>query len=76
MCEIVFHIDLIFLIEGYVNILCDRLNIPRPTSRAYHPESQGKVERSHATWKKKLVYDISNNNLGKLKIVRNIVDSP
>ncbi|XP_066917470.1 KRAB-A domain-containing protein 2-like [Clytia hemisphaerica] len=50
--------------KGYVNSLCDKLNIPRPTSRAYHPQSQGKLERSHATWKKKLVYDISNNNLG------------
>ena len=31
-----------------------------PTSCAYHPQAQGKVERSHGTLKNKLRYDILN----------------
>ena len=27
-------------------------------SAPYHPQSQGKLERSHATWKQKLRYDM------------------
>ena len=35
-------------------------------SRPYHPQSQGKIERSHGTWKTKLRFDILNGVPGKI----------
>ena len=30
--------------------------------RPYHPQSQGKCERSHGTWKEKLRYDMMSGS--------------
>ena len=40
--------------QGAVRDLAARLNIRMIHSRPYYPQSQGKVERSHSTWKQKL----------------------
>ena len=36
------------------------MSIQHITSRAYHPQAQGKTERSHGTWKNKLRYNLLN----------------
>ena len=40
--------------------------IQNKESRPYHPQSQGKIERSHGTWKTKLRFDILNGVPGKI----------
>ena len=53
----------IFFIElGVVIDLCELLKTKLKNSRPYHPQSQGKVERSHDTWKKKLGFDLKQEN--------------
>ena len=42
--------------------LCELLKIKLKNSRPYYPQSQGKVERSHGTWKKKLEFDMKQEN--------------
>lgn len=46
--------------KGYVEELCKRFQIKMIHSSPRHPQSQGKIERSHGTWKTK-VHDIVNN---------------
>ena len=41
-------------------VIFKKCRIQYITSRAYHPQAQGKIERSHGTWKNKLRYDILN----------------
>ena len=43
--------------DGAVSRLCKQLQIKANKGRPYHPQSQGKVERAHRTFKKKLRYD-------------------
>ena len=43
------------------------LGIEERSGAPYHPQSQGKVERSHGTWKKKLFYDLADK--GGISIV-------
>ena len=43
---------------GDVKAALERLNIKKSESSQYHPQSQGKIERSHGTWKTKLRYDL------------------
>ena len=43
--------------DGAVSRLCDKLNIKVIKGRPCHPQSQGKVERPHRSFKKKLTYD-------------------
>ena len=38
----------------------NRLGIEDICSSPYHPESQGKDERSHRTWKEKMKHDMLN----------------
>ena len=40
--------------QGTVKELAAKLNINMIHSRPYYPQSQGKIERSHSTWKCKL----------------------
>ena len=40
--------------QGAVKELAAKLNINMIHSRPYYPQSQGKIERSHSTWKCKL----------------------
>ena len=43
-----------FLLLGFVYDLAKRLDVKEINSRPYHPQSQGKIERSHSTSKIKL----------------------
>lgn len=49
--------------EGKVRPLCKQLKIKLIKSRPYHPQSQGKIERSHRRLRKKIMYDLVS--LGK-----------
>ena len=55
-------VRIFFLELGVVIDLCELLKIKLKNSRPYHPQSQGKVERSHGTWKKKLEFDKKQEN--------------
>ena len=50
--------------KGAVITLCKKMNIKVIRSGSYHPQSQGKVERSHGTWKDKIRYDLLNTEEG------------
>ena len=54
---------------GSLKRFCEQRQVTLIHSGAYHPQSQGKIERSHATWKSKLRYDIAD---GDLNWVRNL----
>ena len=43
--------------KGAVKRLCHRMNIKLIYSRPFHPQSQGKVERSHRSLRSKTEYD-------------------
>lgn len=45
--------------KGAVKKLCQELEIKIICSRPYHPQLQGKVERSHRTLRSKIEYDLS-----------------
>ncbi|CAF1315607.1 unnamed protein product, partial [Rotaria sp. Silwood1] len=47
--------------KGVFDELCSKRNIRHIRSRAYHPESQGKIERLNRSWKNKMVYDMLIN---------------
>ena len=51
-----------FFFLGFVSDLAKRLDVKEINSRPYHPQSQGKTERSHSMWKRKLEYDILKGN--------------
>ena len=55
--------------KGAVKRFCEQLNIKKICSRAYHPQSQGKSERSHGTWKAKLRYDLLTQTSGRSFII-------
>ena len=44
--------------EGAVAALCKKLIIKVVTGRPYHPQLQGKVERAHRSFKKKIMHDL------------------
>ena len=47
--------------KGVVKTVCETLNFRIVKSSAYSPQTQGKDERSHRTWKEKLRFDLINN---------------
>lgn len=53
-------------VEGKVKPLCKALKIKLINSRPYHPQSQGKVERSHRQLRKKIMYALVT--LGKKRV--------
>ena len=42
--------------DGAVNKLCKKLGIKAIKGRPYHPQSQGKIERAHRSFKKRITY--------------------
>ena len=44
--------------ERAVAALCKELGIRVVKGRSYHPQSQGKVEREHRSFKKKIMHDL------------------
>jgi transposase InsO family protein len=46
--------------KGKFDQFCQQSNIKHVTSRAHHPQSQGKDERLHQSWKSKLWHDVQN----------------
>ena len=65
-------VRIFFLESGVVIDLCELLKIKLKNSRPYHPQRQGKVERSHGTWKKKLEFDMKQENSKAMTIKNNI----
>ena len=47
---------------GFVSDLAKHLLIKEIKSQPYHPQPQGKIERSHSTWQRKLEYDTLHND--------------
>ena len=45
--------------KGTVKLVCAALKVKIIYSSAYSPQTQGKDERSHRTWKEKIRFDIS-----------------
>jgi len=43
-----------------VEQLCQKLEVKIIRSSPYHPQLQGKVERSHRTLRKKIMYDLGH----------------
>ena len=54
--------------KGAVKTFLKKCGIQNIESRPYHPQSQGKTERSHSTWKTKLRFDILNGVPGKIAL--------
>ena len=48
--------------KGILKKAIQNLGVKVINSRARHPQSQGKCERSHGTWKMKLQYDLLNES--------------
>ena len=61
---------------GAVNIFCERKKIKMTKSRAYHLQSQGKVERSHRTLRKKINYDLVKQGRKGVNWVKNLLEYP
>ena len=49
---------------GETDIFLERLGVKHIRGRPYHPQSQGKCERSHGTWKEKIRFDLLQNENG------------
>ena len=55
--------------KGVVKTVCETLNVRMIKSSAYSPQTKGKDERSHRTWKEKIKFDLINDNNGDLNWV-------
>ena len=58
--------------EGAVKKLCKKLRIKVIKGRPYHPQSQGKVERAHCSFRKKLMYDLLTMKNGGVNWVKSL----
>ena len=47
--------------KGEVKKFLEKLNIEVRKGKPYYPQSHGKCERSHGTWKEKIRFDLSRN---------------
>ena len=56
--------------KGAVKTFLKMCGIQNIESWPYHPQSQGKIERSHGTWKTKLRFDILNGVPGNIASFR------
>ena len=54
-----------------VKTLCEALNVRFIKSSACSPQTQGRDERSHRTWKEKIKYDVINSD-GEMNWVENL----
>uniref|UniRef100_A0A7M5XDJ8 Integrase catalytic domain-containing protein n=1 Tax=Clytia hemisphaerica TaxID=252671 RepID=A0A7M5XDJ8_9CNID len=48
--------------KGEVKKSLESLGVKKVESSAYHPQSQGKIERSHGTWKTKIRFDLEEKS--------------
>lgn len=60
--------------KGPVEKLCKSLKIKVIQGRPYHPQSQGKIERSHRVYKKKLSYDMLTIGKSGVSWVKSLPD--
>ena len=60
--------------KGAVKTFLKMCGIQNTESRPYHPQSQGKIERSHGTWKTKLKFDILNGAPGNIASFRQNIE--
>ncbi|KAL9957913.1 hypothetical protein ACROYT_G034868 [Oculina patagonica] len=58
--------------KGAVKKLCKKLRINVVKGRPYHPQSQGKVERAHRSFRKKLMYDLLTMKNGGANWVKSL----
>ncbi len=59
--------------KGAVKKLMDSLHVKRIQSSPYHPQSQGKVERSHCVLRKKIMYDLVQYQKGGVNWVKHLI---
>ena len=58
---------------GAVKSFCEQEKIEMTIrSQPYHPQSQGKVERSHRTFRRKLSYDLVTQKKNRVNWVKNL----
>ena len=55
--------------KGVIKTVCETLNVRIIKSSSYSPQTKGKDERSHRTWKEKIKIFLINNNNGDLNWV-------
>ena len=48
--------------KGELKVFLEMIGIEISTSRPRHPQSQGKCERSHGTWKSKIRFDVLDDS--------------
>ena len=57
---------------GAVKSFCEQENIEMTRNRPYHPQSQGKVEQSHRTFRRKVSYDLVTQKKNGVNWVKNL----
>ena len=60
--------------HGAMKTFCERKKIKMTKSRAYHPQSQGKVKRSHRTLRKKINYNLVKQGRKGVNWVKNLLE--
>ena len=59
---------------GAVKTFCERKKIKMTKSRVFHPQTQGKVKRSHRTLRKKINYDLVKQGGKGVNWVKNLLE--
>ena len=60
--------------KKHVKQFCEKMKIKMVRCRPYHPQSQGKVERSHRVLRNKIHYDMSRNKKHGLNWAKELQD--